>query len=63
MQDVQGLSSSCEQKIVDPRILFGESIRPKVELDRDITISLGGTWQLEIFDLKINLVSSAILHG
>ena len=63
MQDVQGLSSTCEQKKVDPRNVFNESIRPKVELNRDTTISLGGTWQLEIFDLKITLVSSAILHG
>ena len=63
MQDVQGLSSTCEQKIADPRNPFNESIGPKVELNRDITISLGGTWQLEIFDLKIILVSSAILHG
>ena len=60
---MQGLSSTCEQKIVDPRNFFNESIRPKVELNRDITISLGGTWQLEIFDLKITLVPSAILHG
>ena len=52
-----------EQKIVDPIIFFSESIRPKVELNRDTTISLGGTWQLEIFDLKITLVSSPILHG
>ena len=43
------------------QIFFNESYRPKVELNRDIAISLGGTWPLEIFDLT--LVCSAILHG
>ena len=56
-------SSTYEQKIEDPQNFFNESYRPKVELNRDITVSLGGTWQLEIFDLKITLVSSVILHG
>ena len=35
---------------------FHEWYRPRVELNRDIAISLGGTWPLEIFDLKITLV-------
>ena len=44
--------------------LMNHKLRPKVELNRDVTLSLGGTWQVEIFNLKkITLVSSAILHG
>ena len=35
---------------------FNESYKPKVELNSDIVISLGETWPLEIFDLKITLV-------
>ena len=34
-----------------------------MELNRDVAIFLGGTWPLEIFDLKITLVCCAILHG
>ena len=44
MQDVLGLSSTCKQKIADPNFFFSDSYRPKVELKRDIAISLGGTW-------------------
>ena len=63
MRDVLGLSSTCEKKIASPKFFFNDSYRPKVELKRDIAISLGGTWPLEIFGLKITIVCSAILHG
>jgi len=59
---MQGLSSICEQKIAGPKIFFNNSYRPKVELNRDIAISLGGTWPPEIFGLKITIVCYAILH-
>ena len=34
-----------------------------MELNRDVAISLGRTWPLEIFGLKITIVFYAILHG
>ena len=33
-----------------------------MELNRDVGSSLGGTWPLEIFGLKITIVCYAILH-
>ena len=63
MEDVQGLSSICKQKIAGPQIFFNNLYRPKGELNHDITISLGETWPLEIFGLKITIVCYAILHG
>ena len=45
------------------QFFFNDSYRPKVELNSDIAISLGGTWPLEIFGLKITVVFPAILHG
>ena len=63
MQDVQGLSSICKQTIAGPKFSFNNSHRPKVELNRDIAISLGGTWPPEIFGFKITIVCFAILQG
>ena len=63
VQNVQGLSSICEQKIAGPKNVFNNSYRPKMELNRDIVISLGGTCPLEIFDLKITIFCYAILHS
>ena len=45
------------------KFFFDNSYRPKVELNRDIAISLWETWPLEIFGLKITIVCYAILHG
>ena len=47
-----GFELDLRTKIVNPRNVFNECIRPKVELNRGIAISLGRTWQLEIFDRK-----------
>ena len=57
-----GFELDLRTKYSKSQKFFNESIRPKVELNRDITNSLGGTWQLEIFDLKMTLVSSVISH-
>ena len=43
--------------------IFGQNSQQLEMVILQYPISLGGTWQLEIFDLKITLVSSAILHG
>ena len=43
--------------------IFGQNSQKLEMVILQYPISLGGTWQLEIFDLKITLVSSAILHG
>ena len=58
-----GFELDLQTKNSRSQIFFSDSYRPKVELKRDIAISLGGTWLLEIFGLKITLVCSAILHG
>ena len=63
VQDVQCLSSIWKQKIAGPKIFFNNFYRPKVELNRDITVSLGETWPLEIFGLEITIVCYAILRG
>ena len=63
MLDVHCLSSICKRKIAGPKCFLNNLYRPKVELNRDIVIFLGGTWPQEIFGLKISIVCYAILRG
>ena len=56
MQDVQALSLSYALKIAGPNFFFIDLVRPKVELNHDGCIVLGGSWPLEIFGHKITIV-------
>ena len=58
-----GFELDLRTKISRSQFFFNDLYRPKVELNRDIAISLGGTWPLEIFDLKTTLLCSSILEG
>ena len=55
VQDVQGLSLSYAQKIAGPQNFFIDLVRPKVELNHDSCIFLGGIMPLEIFGHKITI--------
>ena len=46
VQDVQGLSLSYAQKIAGPKIFFIDLVRPKVELNHDSCIFLGGDYAI-----------------
>ena len=61
MQDVQGLSLSYELKIAGHKIFYSDLVRPKVELNHDGCIFLGGIMPLEIFGHKITIFRYAIL--
>ena len=52
MQDVQGLSLSYALKIAGPKNFFIVLVRPKVELNRDSCIFLGGILPLEVLATK-----------
>ena len=61
MQDVQGLSLSYALKMAGPKNFFIVLVRPKIELNRDSCIFLGGILPLEIFGHKITILCYAIL--
>ena len=61
VQDVQGLSLSYAQKIAGPKNVFIDLFRPKVQLNHDSCIFLGGIMPLEIFGHKITIFWYAIL--
>ena len=51
------------KRMAGPTFVLIIRTQPNMDLNRDIAISLGGTWPLEIFGFKIIILWYAILHG